>query len=234
MEDPRWEETHRSLISRLAGALGIAFVVITLLPGSLGGPLFESISTPQILDWVKHNSAAITLDGFIGGLTASMIALFAILLVAVMAGRGLFAHMTVASAAAFMAIDWAHAGANFALADAAQRLDADSGIVALFSLTKAMTFADGFVFGLAVLAVSLLAMRSHALPTLIVWLGLVVGGYHLVALPIQLAINGSASGVTGPISVVTSVLWILATSAILLIKPLSGEQQQTSTRAAAI
>jgi len=232
MEDSRWEQSHRPLIARIAGALGIAFVVITLLPGNLGGPLFDNVSTQQILDWVKHNGTAITLDGFIGGLTASMVAVFAILLVAVMAGRGLFARLTVASAAAFMAINWAHAGVSFALADAGQRLDADAGIVALFSLTKAMTFADGFVFGLAVLAVSLLAMRSHALPTLIVWLGLVVGSYPLVPLPIQLAINGSASGVTGPISVVTSLLWILATSAILLVKPVWGDQR-ISARAAA-
>ena len=234
MDEPRWEDTHRVLVARIAGALGIAFVVITLLPGNLGGPLFENVSTSQILDWVKHNGAGITLDGFIGGLTASMAAVFILILVAVVRGRGMGAGLAVAAAAGFMAINWTHAGIEFALADAGQRLDADAGIVSLFSLDKAMTFADGFVFGISVLAVSLLAMRSGAVPSLLVWLGLAVGGYHLVALPIQLAINGSASGVTGPVSVVTSLVWILATSAILLIKPLWGAQHRTSATAPAV
>ncbi len=39
------------------------------------------------------------------------------------------------------------------------------------------------------------------LPWPLVWLGFVMGGYHLVETPIQLAINGSAGGVTGPIDV---------------------------------
>jgi len=42
----------------------------------------------------------------------------------------------------------------------------------------------------------------------------------------------TTSGVTGPISVVTSLLWILATSAILLVKPVWGDQR-ISARAAA-
>lgn len=234
MDEPRWEDTHRALIARIAGALGIAFVVITLLPGSLGGPLFDNVSTAQILDWVKHNGAGITLDGFVGGITASMAAVFILIVVALVRGRGLLASVVVASAAAFMAINWVHAGIEFALADAGQRLDADAGIVSLFSLDKAMTFADGFAFGISVVAVSVLAMRSGAVPALLVWLGLLVGGYHLVALPIQLAINGSASGVTGPVSVVTSLLWILATSAILLIKPMWGEQRRSPVPAPAV
>lgn len=234
MEEPRWEDTHRALIARVGGALGIAFVVITLLPGNLGGPLFDTVSTAQILDWVKHNGAGITLDGFVGGLTSSLAAVFILIVVAVVRGRGLLASVVVASAAAFIAINWVHAGVEFALADAGQRLDADAGIVSLFSLDKAMTFADGFAFGISVVAVSVLAMRSGAVPALLVWLGLLVGGYHLVALPIQLAINGSASGVTGPVSVVTSLLWILATSAILLIKPIWGEQRRSPVPAPAV
>lgn len=228
MESPGREFANRALVARIAGLLGIVIVAVNFLPGSLGGPLFDNVSAPQILDWARHSGATITLDGFIAGVSASMVAAFVIALVVATAGRGLLAILAIASAAAFMAIDWAHAGVYFALADAGRRVGADAGVVALFSLTKAMTFADGFVFGLAVLAVSLAAMRSRTLPAPVVGLGLLVGGYHLVAIPIQLSINGSAGGLTGPVSVVTSLLWVLATSVILLIKPLWGEQRTSS------
>lgn len=224
MQIAPWEEGRLPFVARIAGLLGIAFVVITFLPGTLGGPLFDNVSTAQILDWAKHNATGITLDGFVVGLTASILAVFVFVLVVVSGGRGILATTAAAAACAFMAIDWSHAGINFALADAAGRADADAGIVALFSLDKAMTFADGFVFGLAVLSVSFLAANARSLPAPLIWLGVLVGAYHLVALPIQLAINGSASGITGPISVLSSLLWILATSAVLLIRPLWGRQ----------
>lgn len=77
-------------------------------------------------------------------------------------------------------------------------------------------------------------MVHREVPTVLVWLGLLFGGYHLIALPIQIAISGSASGVTGPVSVVTSLLWILATSAILLVKPQWGARRRASLPARAV
>jgi hypothetical protein len=233
MQVAEWEETHRSLVARIAGLLGLATVVIALMPGGLGGPLFENISTPQILDWVKHNGASITLAGLVGGVQASAMALMIFALVFITRGRGLLATIAAASAAAFMAIDWVHSAVYFGLADAGQRSGADSGVVALFSLTKQMTFADGFVFGLAVVAVSVVALQSRTLPAPLAWLGLVVGGFHLVSLPIQIVISGTAGGATGPISVVMALLWILSTSAILLIRPVWGPRQATLNSAPA-
>ena len=93
-----------------------------------------------------------------------------------------------------MAIDWVHAGIYYAMADAGQRGQADAGIVALFSLARMLTFADGLVIGIAVVAISLLAMLSGTLPWPLVWLGFVMGGFPLVETPIQLAINHSAGG----------------------------------------
>lgn len=223
MEVAEWEGKHRSLVARMAGLLGIVIVVIALLPGGLGGPLFEHTSTPQLLDWAKHNGGAITLGGFLGGVQATAFAIIDFVLVVVITrGRGLLATTAVGAAVAFMAINWVGAGVYYGLADAGQRTGADAGIVALFSLTKEMTFADGFVSGMAVVALSVLAFQSRALPTPLAWLGLVVGGFHMVALPIQLAISGTAGGATGPISVVLTLLWLVSTSAILLIKPIWG------------
>lgn len=234
MEVAGWEEKHRSLVARIAGLLGIGIVVTALMPGGLGGPLFENISTPQLLDWVKHNGASITLSGFIGGVQATAMAIIIFVLVVVISrGRGLLATIAASSAAAFMAIDWVSAGVNFGLADAGHRSGADAGIVALFSLTKEMTFTDGFVFGVAVVVVSVLALQSRTLPAPLAWLGLVVGGFHLVSLPIQIAISGTAGGVTGPISVVLALLWVLSTSAILLVKPFWGAPQAMLNPAAA-
>jgi len=225
MNTSGWEERHRVLIARLAGIAGIAFVALAVAPGSIGGPIFDNISSPQIVDWVKHNGGGISVDGFLGALGASIVTLFLVLLVRVTGGRGILAVIALVSTASFMAIDWVHAGVYYAMADAGQRSQADAGIVALFSLAKMITFADGFVIGMAVVAISLLAMISRTLPLPIVWLGFVMGGYHLVETPIQLAINRSAGGVTGPIDVLLSLVWVGAVSLILLIKPIWGAQK---------
>jgi len=121
-----------------------------------------------------------------------------------------------------VAIDWVHAGIYYAMADAGQRGQADAGIVALFSLARMLTFADGLVIGIAAVAISLLAMLSGTLPWPLVWLGFVMGGFPLVETPIQLAINHSAGGVTGPIDVLISLVWVGAVALVLLIKPIWG------------
>jgi len=229
MDTAGWEERHRVLMARLAGIAGVAFVAISLAPGGLGGPIFDNnISTPQLVDWVKNNGAGISADGFVGAVGASIVTLLFVLLVRLTGGRGVLAVMALISTAAFMAIDWVHAGVYYAMADAGQRGQADAGIVALFSLAKMMTFADGFVIGIAVVAISLLAITSHTLPWPLVWLGFAMGGYHLVETPIQLAINHKANGVTGPIDVLISLIWVGAVALVLLIKPISAVQVRPS------
>jgi hypothetical protein len=232
METIGWEDRHRPLVARLAGIAGIAFVALTFAPGSLGGPYFSDISSSQTLDWVKHNGGAISVEGFVSGLGASLLALFVFLLVGVM-GRGLLAVVASSSMAAFMGVDWVHAGVYWALADAGRRAQADAGIIALFSLAKTMTYADGFVFGVAVVAMCLLAIRSRSLPWPLVLLGFIAGGYYLVSTPVQLAISQTAGGITGPIGVVLGLLWILAVAVVLLIKPIWGTQARPTASAAA-
>jgi len=229
MDTGGWEDRHRVLIARLAGIAGVVFVAVSLAPGGLGGPIFDNnISTPQIVEWVQNNGAGISADGFVGAVGASIVFLMFVLLVSVTGGRGVLAVLAWSSAAAFMAIDWVHAGVYYAMADTGQRGQADAGIVALFSLAKMMTFADGFVIGIAVVAISLLALLSRALPWALVWLGFAMGGYHLVETPIQLAINHRANGITGPIDVLISLIWVGAVALVLLIKPIWGVQTPAS------
>jgi hypothetical protein len=45
-----------------------------------------------------------------------------------------------------------------------------------------------------------------------------------VEIPIQLALTGTATGVTGPIGVVIGLLWLLVVGVTLVIKPVWGPQ----------
>jgi hypothetical protein len=227
VETSRWESRHPALLGRLAGVAGAAYVVLALAPGSLGGPQYgSSMSTPQILAWVTQHTGSFPVTGFTGGLSTSVFALFLLLLLAVARGRGLLSSIVVSAAAALMAIDWVATGVYYALADAAGRQQATGGIVALFSLNNSMTYVDGFVAGLAILALSLLQFGPHALPRPLIWLGALAGTYHIVSGPIQLAVSHSPAGATGPIGVVLLLLWVLAVAAVMLIKPAWSASQQ--------
>jgi hypothetical protein len=227
MEASTWESRHPALIGRLAGVAGVAFMALAFAPGGLGGPQYGTrMSTPQILTWVSQHTGSFPVSGFLDGLSASVFAIFALLLVSKARGRGLLNSVVVSSVGALMAIDWVAAGIYYALADAAGRQQATGGVVGLFSLTTSMTYTDGFVAGLAILALSLLQFRPRTLPRPLIWLGVLVGAFQLVSDPIQLAINHSPAGATGPIGVVLLFVWILAVAAVMLIRPVWNAQPQ--------
>jgi hypothetical protein len=94
--------------------------------------------------------------------------------------------------------------------------------MALFSLVRQMTFADGFLFGISALVASGLCLHTSALPRLVAWLGVLVGVVKLVELPVQLVATGTPDGVTGPIGTVLLLVWVLATSVTLLVRPRRG------------
>jgi hypothetical protein len=219
METP-WEETHRPLLARITGAVGILLVVAMFLPGSLGGPQFDdTLTTPRLLSWVKSNIDSLPVQGFISALTSTVMVLFLLALATLSRTRGLATRLVTVALGGMLAVEWIDAAVSFALADAARRASSDSGTVALFSLSKTMTFADGFGFGLAVLVISLAALRSRALAAPVAWLGVVCGVVHLVGLPVQFALNSRPDGATGPISVVVLLVWVLAVSLVLVIRP---------------
>lgn len=218
--DTPWEETHRPLLARITGAAGLVFVVATFLPGSLGGPQFDdTLTTPGLLSWVHANVPALPVQAFVSALQSTLMVLILIALSVLCRTRGLATRVVTVALGGMLAVEWIAAAVSFALADAARRASSDSGIVALFSLSKTMTFADGFVFGLAVLAISLAALRSRALPAPVVWLGVACAVVHLVDLPVQFAINARPDGVTGPISVAVLLVWALTLSLVLLVRP---------------
>jgi hypothetical protein len=231
VETSRWESRHAALLGRLAGVAGVVFVVLALAPGSLGGPSYGTgMSTPQILAWVTQHSGSFAVTGFIGGLSASVFALFVLLLLAVARGRGLLSSIVVSAAGALMAIDWIGTAIYYAMAEAAGRRQATGGIVALFSLNTSMTYVDGFVAGLAILALSLQQLGPRALPRPLIWLGALTGVYQFVSDPIQLAINHSPAGATGPVGVVLLLVWILSVAAVMLIKPVRSAEAQPAGR----
>jgi hypothetical protein len=192
------------------------------------------MSTPQIAAWASQHTRSFPVTGLVGGLSASVFALFVLLLVSAARGRGLLKSVVVSSAAALMAIDWVGTGVYYALADSAGRQQAAGGVVALFSLVRSMTYADGFVAGLAILALSLLQLTPNALPRPLIGLGALTGAYLIVSGPIQLAISHSPAGVSGPVSVVLSLIWVLTVTAVMLVKPVrdtAPQQAATATEA---
>ena len=217
--DAKESEQQQPLVGRLAGLAGIAFFIGPLLVGSLGSTFFSTLSSQQIVDWAAENGRAISIGAFVQGFGATVFALFIVLLVVHVRGRGILATLAYISAAAMMAVNWATTGMLYALVDAAQRSGAEAGVVALFSLGKTMAFADSYFVAISATSVSILALRSRAMPPPICWLGVVAGGYHFVETPIQLALTGTAGGVTGPIGAGLGLLWILVVGVILVIKP---------------
>ncbi len=211
------EADHQSLIGRLAGLAAIAFFLPALLPSD-GSKFFSNLSSQQIVDWAAQNGRAISIQAFGQGFGSTVFALFIVLLVVHIRGRGILATLAYISAGAMMAVNWTGASVQYALADSAQRAASDSGVVALFSLAKTMALSDGYFVAIPAVAVSVLALRSRSLPALICWLGVVVGGY------IQLALTGTATGVTGPIGVGIGLLWLLVVGVTLVIKPVWGPQ----------
>ena len=217
------EPEPRPLIGRLAGLAAIAFFLPALLPSD-GTKFFSNLSSQQIVDWAAQNGRAISIQAFGQGFGSTVFALFIVLLVVHLRGRGILATLAYISAGAMMAVNWTSASVQFALVDAAQRTGSDSGVVALFSAAKTMALSDGYFIAIPAVAVSVLALRSRSLPAPICWLGLLVGGYHFVEIPIQLALTGSATGVTGPIGGVIGLLWLLVVGVIIVIKPVWGTQ----------
>ncbi|HVS49562.1 MAG TPA: hypothetical protein VHJ99_11745 [Candidatus Dormibacteraeota bacterium] len=215
-----WEEAHRPLIGRLAGVLLLIGLAATFVdPANTSSKVFTNLSTQQIVDWAAHNATGISVTGLVEGLQNSLVGVAVVTLTWLIRGRGVLVAVAYVSIAAFMAIGWVKAGVVWALADTAVQGGSDAGAVALFRLVHAMTFTDGFSFAIAVSCVSALMLLTRLFPAPIAWLGFATALVHFLSLPTQLLLTGSAGGITGPITVVFALAWLLATALTLLIKP---------------
>jgi hypothetical protein len=216
-----WEEAHRPLIGRLAGAFVLIGLVAAFVdPANTSSKVFTNVSTQQLVDWAAHNGSGISFTGFVDGLQNSLLAVAVMLVIRLIRGGGFLAAGGYASMGAFMAIGWVKAGVVWALADTAAQGGSDAGVVALFKLVHAMTFTDGFSFAIAVSCVSALILLTRLFPAPIAWLGFATALVHFLSLPAQLLLTGTAGGITGPISVVFALAWLLAIALTLLIKPI--------------
>ena len=215
-----WEDGHRPLIGRLVGVLLLVSLAASFVdPAGTSTKLFATLSTHQIVDWAAHNGSGISITGFVYGLQNSLLAVALVLLIRLIRGRGILAVGAYVSVAAFMAIGWVKAGTTWALADTAQQSGSDAGVVALFKLVHVMTFTDGFCFAIALGCVSALILLTRLLPAPIAWLGLVVALVHFLAVPTQLLLTGTVGGITGPISVVFALSWLVAIAVLMLVRP---------------
>jgi len=213
--EPSPDTTRR--YSRLAGVVGLAFLVLTL--PDLNPPFYEDASSTRILDWVHAHHTALYVEGQRTGVMMVMIVVLLGVLLWRTGLRGPVRHGVWALLGASMAIDMVWAGAYYGLAFADAHDVGDSGVLALASLTEQMTFTDGFLWGIAVLIVSVATLATRTLPAPVSWLGILTGAVHVLGVGVQIAVTGTTEGFTGPLSVITLVFWLLATSLSLLVRP---------------
>lgn len=207
--------TYRRL-SRGAGLLGLLVLTINI-PDQ--GPFFSDDSPAQIARWVQTHPTALYVEGLTTGLTMLLVAGLLGVLMWRTGRRGWPAGVVGLLLAANVGVDMVWGGAYYTLAKAGQMHVGDSGILSLFYLAQELTFTDGFLFGIAMVVIFLTVLRTRTLPVPLAWLGLLVGAFHVVATPLQVAISHTVEGATGPASAVLFLVWLLATSLALLISP---------------
>jgi hypothetical protein len=216
MEVPN--HTSYRLVSRIAGVGGLVLVLLSFF-GMDDGPFFSKAENTEIIAWVYHHPNALYIEGLRTWLTMIMIAGFIGTLVWRTRRVGVVTTIVYGFLAANLAVDMVWSGVYYALAKAGQMGAPGVSILSLFALAQEMTFTDGIWFGIALLAVSGLAARTRTLPRPIAWVGVVCAIVHLLAVPAQVLATGTVEGVTGPISVIVFMLWLLATALTLLIRP---------------
>ena len=209
-----------TLFNRLAGLGGVAFVVSAFV--TLGGPFFSDDTNKQIVAWVHAHPTEIAVEGLQIGVQMCLVALLLARLAWLSGDHGALRTIALGAIVADVGVAWVEVGMYFGLADAGQRGGGDAAVLALFSAVRQMTFCDGFLFGASVLVACVLCLRASALPRPVAWLGIVLGVFKLVELPVQLAATGTPDGVTGPTGTVLLLVWLLAASVTLLARPRRG------------
>lgn len=204
-------------VSRATGAAGLVFLVLVFL--GQNPPFYSDASNTRILHWVQAHPTALYVEGV---RTAYMMILMVGFLAALLWRSGLRGPMRSgvwALLGASLAIDMIWSGVYYAVAYAAQHDIGDGAVLALTYLTEQLTFTDGLLWGIAVLVICVAGLRRRTLPGAVAWLGVVTGVVKLAGPAVQVALNGTSEGITGPGGTVLLVFWMLAASLTLLIRP---------------
>ena len=215
--------------SRTAGVIGLALLALVFV--QTGGPFFTDASHGEIVGWVRRHPTALYLEGLRTWVMILLVAAFIATLLWRTGRRGLAVPVVYGFLTANLAVDMVWAGAYYGLARAGQMHAPSGGLLTLFAVVQELTFTDGIWFGAALLVVSVLALRTRALPRPIAWLGVLCALVHVLGLPVQLALTGTVEGVSGPVSAVSFVFWVLATTVTLLVRPGRAPEPADAARA---
>jgi len=207
------------VVGRVAGlaALCTAAVFLSVLIAGAGGTLHSNLTAPQAVAWAAQNGQLIRVTGFADGLVNTLFAVVVVLLVVLSGGRGVPATLAYIGAGAAVALQWAHAGMLYALAERAQlgAADADAGVLALFTLGGTMDDADAVPLALALGSLGFLLLRSRVLPAPLAWFTVVLAVVNAVSTPAEIL----GLGVVNLIEVALSFVCMVAFGATLLIRP---------------
>jgi hypothetical protein len=205
-------------VGRAVGGLGVLLLLMVVLALG-GGPMFTDASNAEIVRWVHGHVGELYLQGYLEGLAMLLNAVF---LGALLWRARVTGHLRAAAyglIGASLAIDMVGVSIEYALGKSADRGVGDGTLVGLFGFAEQLTFTDGTTWGLVIGIVSVVSLRRRALVRPVCWLGILVAVLHLVGTPVQLVLNGTPEGVTGPIGTALLLLWWLATSLSLLVRP---------------
>ena len=204
-------------VSRWAGVVGLVFLVLVFLGNN--PPFYSDASNGRMLRWVQAHPTALYVEGARTAYMMIVMVAFLATLMWLTGVRGVLRSAVWALLGASMAIDMVWSGVYYALAYGAEHHIGDSGVLAMATLTEQLTFTDGVLWGIAVLVISVVGLRGHGLPSALAWLGIVTGVVKVVGPAVQVALNGTSEGVTGPAGTVLLVFWLLAVSLTLLVRP---------------
>lgn len=213
-------------VSRAAGLLGLLFLVIGLPEG--GTPFFSQPSQHELVSWVRHHPTALYVEGWFTVLEIVLVAAVIGTLLWRTGRRGLWTGIAALALAGNVAVDMVWGGSYFALAKLGEVGAGKDAIVAMFYVVQEFTFNDGFLFGIAMLVAGTLSVRTRTLPVPLGWFTVAVGAFHVVSVPLQIALTHTVEGLTGPASAVLFLVWLLAISLLLLIRPAWGPARRTN------
>jgi hypothetical protein len=204
-------------VSRIAGVIGLG-VLVTAFPAG-NDPMFTDASNAEILTWVHHHVTGIYVQGFQNAVCMLLNAALLGILLWRSGVRGWARQVGWMMIGTSLAIDMVNTGASYTLAKLADRGAPDGALLAMFSFIEQATFTDGITWGVVILVAAVASLRAGTLPRAVAWVGLVAVVVHLLGQPVQLLLNGTVQGITGPVSMVCFLLWMLSVTLALLIRP---------------